>query len=216
MHIGIDTVALKGAGFTPRVKVGDKVETRHAIDRFRSRSGRDQREELAHTGGHHEWRHRARDGTRIGNGETGTDTLLRFFWLMALLRPRKPKAPPSLPTRFSFRTPPVCMRDPRRCLRGRQRVFRAKSRLQFGNRSANARSVTSIMTFEVGGGDKVIVVAKGADARQAVAKLSRLIADGLGDEDCGPAPAPAQATATIRREAIGASMPRAARIRTFC
>ena len=26
MHIGIDTVALKGAGFTPRVKAGDKVE----------------------------------------------------------------------------------------------------------------------------------------------------------------------------------------------
>src|SRR6476620_12530833 len=27
MHIGIDTVSLKGAGFTPRVKVGDKVES---------------------------------------------------------------------------------------------------------------------------------------------------------------------------------------------
>src|SRR6478672_2618459 len=27
MHIGIDTVTLKGAGFRPRVKVGDKVET---------------------------------------------------------------------------------------------------------------------------------------------------------------------------------------------
>src|SRR6188472_3673760 len=26
MHIGIDTVALKGTGFTPRVKVGDHVE----------------------------------------------------------------------------------------------------------------------------------------------------------------------------------------------
>jgi phosphocarrier protein FPr len=26
MHIGIDTVALKGAGFTPRVRVGDKVQ----------------------------------------------------------------------------------------------------------------------------------------------------------------------------------------------
>jgi hypothetical protein len=26
MHIGIDTVTLKGAGFTPRVKAGDKVE----------------------------------------------------------------------------------------------------------------------------------------------------------------------------------------------
>src|SRR6186713_1825174 len=26
MHIGIDTVTLKGAGFTPRVKIGDKVD----------------------------------------------------------------------------------------------------------------------------------------------------------------------------------------------
>ena len=26
MHIGIDTVAMHGAGFTPRVKVGDQVE----------------------------------------------------------------------------------------------------------------------------------------------------------------------------------------------
>jgi len=27
MHVGIDTVTLKGQGFTPRVNVGDKVET---------------------------------------------------------------------------------------------------------------------------------------------------------------------------------------------
>jgi multiphosphoryl transfer protein len=27
MHVGIDTVTLKGQGFTSRVKVGDKVET---------------------------------------------------------------------------------------------------------------------------------------------------------------------------------------------
>src|SRR6187431_792614 len=34
MHIGIDTVALKGAGFTPRVKVGDQVEAGAALIDF--------------------------------------------------------------------------------------------------------------------------------------------------------------------------------------
>src|SRR3954469_22075879 len=34
MHIGIDTVTLRGAGFTPRVKVGEKVETGAALIDF--------------------------------------------------------------------------------------------------------------------------------------------------------------------------------------
>jgi multiphosphoryl transfer protein len=34
MHVGIDTVALKGKGFTPRVKIGDKVDTGAALIEF--------------------------------------------------------------------------------------------------------------------------------------------------------------------------------------
>jgi phosphocarrier protein FPr len=45
------------------------------------------------------------------------------------------------------------------------------------------------MALEVVGGDKVVLVAKGADAKAAVEKLSGLIAEGLGDEGCQPAPA---------------------------
>ena len=38
MHIGIDTVSLKGAGFTPRVRQGDKVEAGAPLIDFDSTS----------------------------------------------------------------------------------------------------------------------------------------------------------------------------------
>ena len=69
--------------------------------------------------------------------------------------------------------------------------FQSEVRLQLGDRFANARSITSLMALEVGRGDKVVLVAKGADAKEAVEKLSELIAAGLGDEGHAPAPAPA-------------------------
>ena len=67
------------------------------------------------------------------------------------------------------------------------------------------------MALEVGHGDKVVVVAKGPDAKQAVEKLSKLIADGLGDEGCTPAPAPA--TTTDREDRRASRRARAAPIR---
>ena len=72
--------------------------------------------------------------------------------------------------------------------------FAGEVRLQVGDRSANARSVTSLMALEVTGGDKVVLVAKGPDAKLAIEKLSDLIAKGLGDEGCPPAHAPATMT----------------------
>ena len=84
--------------------------------------------------------------------------------------------------------------------------FQSEVKLQLGDRLANARSVTSIMALEVGRGDKVVLVAKGADAKEAVEKLSQLIAQGLGDEGCTPAPAPA--TTTIAKIAEPPPRPR--------
>ncbi|UBF27376.1 PTS glucose transporter subunit IIA [Kovacikia minuta CCNUW1] len=34
MHIGLDTVALKGQGFTPKVKMGDRVQSGDALIEF--------------------------------------------------------------------------------------------------------------------------------------------------------------------------------------
>jgi len=72
--------------------------------------------------------------------------------------------------------------------------FKSDIRLQLGERSANARSVTSLMALETARGDKVLLVAKGPDAREAVDRLTPMIAEGLGDEGCVPVSAPATMT----------------------
>ena len=83
------------------------------------------------------------------------------------------------------------------------KTFQSEIRLQLGDRSANARSVTSLMALETAKGDKVVLVAKGPDAREAVDKLSPLIAE-VGDEGCVPAPA----LATTTLAPISAAAPR--------
>ena len=84
--------------------------------------------------------------------------------------------------------------------------FSPTIKLQLGDRQANARSVTAIMALDVGHGAKVQVVASGPDAKAAVEKLSAVLAAGLGDEGCKPAPAPA--TTHRRVAAAGAAAAR--------
>ena len=64
--------------------------------------------------------------------------------------------------------------------------FKSDIRLQLGDRSANARSVRSLMALETARGDKILLVGEGPDAREAVDKLTPMIAEGLGDEGCVP------------------------------
>jgi phosphocarrier protein FPr len=84
------------------------------------------------------------------------------------------------------------------------KTFQSDIRLQLGDRSANARSVTSLMALETARGDKVLLVAKGPDAHEAVDRLTPMIAEGLGDEGCVPVSAPA----TMTEGPISAPAPR--------
>jgi multiphosphoryl transfer protein len=56
------------------------------------------------------------------------------------------------------------------------------------------RSVTSLMALETTRGDKVLLVAKGPDAREPLDRLTPMIAEGLGDAGCVPVSAPATMT----------------------
>jgi phosphocarrier protein FPr len=206
MHIGIDTVALKGVGFTPRVKVGDKVEAGAPLIEFDldqiATHAKSLLTEIIILDG---------DAARVAERasrfvKAGTDTLLKLTLLDKAAK-RAPKEGETLsseailvPNRHGFHARPAAV------LANVAKSFQSEVTVQKGDRFANARSVTSLMALEVLGGDKVVVVAKGPDAKVAVQKLSKLIAAGLGDE--GQMPAPAPATTTIARIAEPPPRPR--------
>ena len=104
MHIGIDTVALKGEGFRPRVKVGDRVRAGDAADRVRPRLRRDARQEPADPDRRRQQRARDRRGSaRAGSSSAGKDTL----FTITFARGRRGGCDATAATRPSRRRPIV-------------------------------------------------------------------------------------------------------------
>jgi phosphocarrier protein FPr len=207
MHIGIDTVSLKGAGFTPRVRQGDKVEAGEPLIDFDldklATSAKSLLTEIIISNG---------DTARIveraaGRVKASDDTILT----LSLLDGTAKTAAPAEGTVVTSPAILVANRTglhvrPAAVLANVAKGFKSEIKVQKGERSANARSVTSLMALEVLGGDKLVLTAKGPDAKEAVDKLTQLIAAGLGDEGHPAAPAPA--TTTIARIAQPPPRPR--------
>lgn len=206
MHIGIDTVNLKGAGFTPRVKVGDKVDVGVVLIDF----------DMDYIATHAK---SVLTQVVIANGETvcamerasglvraGADTILKLTLENGAASVEIEGAAVTseaipVPNQTGLHARPAAV------LANIAKSFQSEVKLRIGDRYANARSVTSIMALEVSRGDKLFVIAKGGDAKQAVEKLSRIIAGGLGDEGCVPA---APATTTVAKISEPPPRPRSA------
>ena len=207
MHIGIDTVSLKGAGFTPHVRQGDKVEAGAPLIDFDidklATTAKSLLTEIIISNG---------DVARILERASGrvkaTDDAILKLSLLAV------EAKTVAQTEGAIVTSPAILVAnktglhvrPAAVLANVAKSFKSEIKVQKGERSANARSITSLMALEVLGGDKLVLVAKGSDAKEAVNKLSQLIASGLGDEGHPAAPAPA--TTTIAKIAEPPPRPR--------
>jgi len=203
MHIGIDTVALKGDGFTARVKKGDKVEAGAPLIEFDldklATTAKSLLTEIIISNG---------DAARIvrracGKVKANDDVLLSLTLLDG------PATAETTTVGAIATSPAILVANktglhvrPAAVLANVAKSFKSEIKLQKGERSANARSVTSLMALEVLGGDKVVLVAKGPDAKEAIKKLTEVVAAGLGDEGHPAAPAPATTTvAPITRPA---------------
>src|SRR5512133_1310558 len=195
MHIGIDTVSLKGVGFTPRVRQGDKVDAGAPLIDFDldklATTAKSLLTEIIISNG---------DAARIverasGRVKATDDTVLTLSLLDG-------SAKTAAPTEGAAVTSPAILVAnktglhvrPAAVLANVAKSFKSEIKVQKGERAANARSVTSLMALEVLGGEKIVLVAKGPDAKGAIDKLSELVAAGLGDKGHVAAPAPATTT----------------------
>jgi len=207
VHVGLDTVALNGQGFEPRVKAGDRVRAgdllltfdadyvaRHArslitpvlvlsMDRVAALEGR--------TGRVAAGRDPVLDVRLVGGGRGA---------ILPVQGTLVESAPIVVASEAGLHARPAA------AIASTARRFGSDVRLVKGGREANARSVVSIMMLEVGRGDVVTVVARGEDAREAGAAVAQVLASAGEAVHGGGRPA-AQAPAPIGVPARPAATP---------
>ena len=204
IHIGIDTVSLKGQGFTSRVKLGDKVETGAPLIEFDldyvATNAKSLLTEVIISNGDRV------SGVVYGSGTAtvGKTPVLTLTLNGAGAAAKEETGPTVTSNAIILPNPNGLHARPAAVLSSMAKKFKSDIRLQLGDRSANARSVTSLMALETARGDKVLLVAKGPDAREAVDRLTPMIVEGLGDEGC----IPVSSLATMTEAPIAAPAPR--------
>ena len=191
MHVGIDTVTLKGEGFRPCVKVGDNVATGAPLIEFDldflATHAKSLLTQIVITNSERVMNWERASGQVVA----GKDTLLK----LSLGTETKSAAVETTETVTSdaivIPNPTGLHARPAAVLASLAKSFRSSIKLQLDGNQVNARSVTAIMGLDVRKDAVVRLLASGPDAREAIDKIGPIIAQGLGDEGCAPAPAPA-------------------------
>ena len=209
IHVGLDTVMLKGRGFTARARAGDVVRQGDPLLSFDAdlvaTQARSLLTEMVVT---------TMEGVTLGMPRGGMVTAGREVVLEvwhpvatseAAFAPAGAETVSSEPVVIS--NPTGLHARPAAVIAARARQFKSGIRLVRGDRQANAKSLTSLMTLEVAAGDAVIIEASGEDASQAVVVLSRVVAEEA--RDSVTADVTARASVPSRVAAAGSVQPSA-------
>lgn len=215
VHIGVDTVLLKGAGFEPLVRLGEQVTAGQAVIRFNADQVALKARSLL-------------TQIVIANGETvrtmqaargkvvaGRDAVLTLDLAVAPAGAAEAVSGAALfSDALSLPNPAGLHARPAAVLAASAKKFIADVRLVRGADEANAKSVVAIMGLSTKFADAVQVKATGPDASEAIKVLAALLADGCG-EKAGEAPvaaapavvlaAPAPAAVVSANELAGVS-----------
>lgn len=196
MHIGLETVKLKGEGFTPLVQKGAQVIEGQPLIQFDAdQVARKAKSLLTIVVFSH--------SDRIENieilGMSGDSPVLGIQDpLMQVRMSSGSKAQvdqpvmsgssslssaQSLSESLKILNPTGLHARPASILVNLSKKFTCEIFLVKGDQRANARSLVALMSLEVGNGDLVQVDARGQDAEAAVAAISQAIRDGLGEKN---------------------------------
>jgi phosphocarrier protein FPr/phosphocarrier protein len=190
LHIGLDTVLLRGEGFMPLVNEGDTVAIGTPLIRFDPVVVGAKASSLL-------------TQMVIANGElvaryvpakgivnAGTDTVL-YVELAGSVADKETAgaAGAILSGEIALPNPAGLHARPAAVVAAEAKKYTSDIRLLLDGKSANAKSVVAIMVLGTKLGDTLHVEARGPDAQEAASALARLLASGSG-EKAGDAPAP--------------------------
>ena len=191
MHIGLDTINLKGSGFTPRVKNGDRVKAGAPLIDFDADFVATHAKSLLTMIVVTNPDRVASFRAHAGAVTTGQDAILDLELAAdgAKAGAEATAAPITSEAILISNTAGLHAR-PAAVLANVARKFACDIWVQRGDGRANAKSVTSLMNLDIRYNDKVNLVTQGPDAQDAINSLAPLILSGLGEEGSS-APAPA-------------------------
>ncbi len=186
-HIGLDTVHMKGEGFAVKVKVGDQVNAGDELVSFDldavATNAKSLLTQMVIANSN------LLSDFQPGHGVvTAGRDVVAVATLAATTAVEREVKPGQTVTSDAVLVPnPVGLHArPAAVLSKLAAGYDSEISLRRGGDRANAKSVMAIMAMEVKYGDKVRVVAQGADAAAAVDELTAAIATGLGEEGVGP------------------------------
>jgi phosphoenolpyruvate-protein phosphotransferase len=187
VHIGIDTVQLAGAGFTPQVRQGDRVQAGQCLISFDidyvARHARCLLTQIVITNGE-----TVRQMVVAGGMAVAGETVILSLELAALAAPAQVAAG-GWQTGSALRLPNLTglHARPAAVLTALAKTFQSEVRVTRGAEHANAKSLVAVMALGTQCGDLLEVAASGPDAQAAIAQLSALLADGCGERaDAAP------------------------------
>ena len=197
MHIGLDTVTLRGEGFTPHVKVGDRVHAGDPLIGFdadyiatHARSLLTQivianSDQVAAFLPQH------------GSATAGKSVVLELS-LNQALDGTQPAITQPIEGDATVTSEPIAITNPTglharpaAVLATLAKQYKSTIRLKLGDKSANVRSLIGVMGMDVAHGAMVVLEASGVDAEAAIAALSAALKSGLGETGTPPGEPPA-------------------------
>lgn len=183
LHIGLDTVKMRGEGFTAHVKVGDQVRVGDDLISFdldkvaTSAKSVLTQMVIANSG------RLASFTPSTGLVTAGTDDVAEATFGAEAGGDGAAVTGRTVTSDAVIVPNPVGLHArPAAVLAGLAAAYRSDIRLKRGDDQANAKSVMAIMGLDVSRGHKVQVIAHGPDAEEAAKDLATALRDGLGEE----------------------------------
>ncbi len=191
LHVGVDTVNLKGEGFTVKVQAGDTVTAGSEMIAFDADYVATHAKSLLTQVVITNMERVARLEPATGKVSVGSDDVLQVLPQVESTDVETAAGQTVMSDAILIPNPEGLHARPSAVLANLAKRYGSEIRIQRDELIGNAKSVTGIMKMDIGQHDKVVLIATGPDAQEAIDAIAPHVASGLGDTGHVPAPAPA-------------------------